>query len=114
MTPAERDEVRRRASDRLADHSMATVTSNERCACDRCDEKSVAPNCATWSDQISKGLFGSRVTVWQLAKETSPQMCAATRNAPPLPLPNDFELQRSGLAVAGNGAEHYWRSMPWE
>lgn len=73
-----------------------------------------APNCATWSDQISKGLFGSRVTVWQLAKETSPQMCAATRNAPPLPLPNDFELQRSGLAVAGNGAEHYWRSMPWE
>lgn len=38
MTPAERDEVRRRASDRLADHSMATVTSDERCACDRCDD----------------------------------------------------------------------------
>lgn len=38
MTPAERDEVRRRASDRLADHGMTTVTSDERCACDRCDD----------------------------------------------------------------------------
>lgn len=38
MTPAERDEVRRRASDRLVNHSMATVTSNERCPCDRCDD----------------------------------------------------------------------------
>ena len=95
MTPAERDEVRRRASDRLADHSMATVTSNERCACDRCDDDRAILRYVPPGEAASDGLATLDVSTCTYSDDDS----GTDRRGVEI-VPHGFDFEYEALSVA--------------
>lgn len=96
MTPAERDEVRRRASDRLADHSMATVTSDERCACDRCDDDRAVLRYVPPGDATDPAVTSAPSQAWGRAISV-----AACRRVPP----REAQAIAHALHAAADAAE---------